>query len=200
MFKKNKNLKMKLQERALSYEEQMGLLPEPQGSPDILSQRYNNNNVVNKPYVKREFINLEEYNSSPQQYHNNNNSYAFKQEPTSEQMRSYLTRTLSLKRPEDVHHFYMGASYDDDTANLNNNNSNNCNNEAGTSGSEEYDDDSTISGFENVDWSSLLQDPTPTTKPSTDSSTPVLLQLKRQNSDIFSSLELWNYSHIAQHM
>jgi hypothetical protein len=210
VFKKNKNLKMKLQERALSYEEQMGLLPEPLGSPDILSNngghRFSfpdHTNNCNKSFtsVKREFINLDEYNSPGS---NLTNNYAF-HGPTSEQMRSYLTRTLSMKRPEDVHHhFYMGGAYDPTEEGTS----------LGTSGSDvdgEYNDDSTISGLENVDWSALLQEPTTTTtattttkstttEPSVGGDVTVLLQLKRQNSDLFSSLDLWNYSQIAQQM
>jgi len=206
VFKKNKNLKMKLQERALSYEEQMGLLPEPLGSPDILSngggQRYAFPDHTIKPLasVKREIINLDEYSPGS----NLHNNYSF-QGPTSEQMRSYLTRTLSMKRPEDVHHHFYTGSYDqaEEGTSLGDFN------DAGTSGSDvdgEYNDDSTISGLENVDWSALLQEPTTvttkstTTEPSVGGDVTVLLQLKRQNSDLFSSLDLWNYSQIAQQM
>lgn len=217
VFKKNKNLKLKMQERALSYEEQMGLLPEPIGSPEILSGRFaisDRSKLTPTGSVKREIINLDEYNSPGSDHHHHHQTYvnyAFQREQlgpnmsSPEQMRSYLTRSLSLKRPEvDVHHFYMGptSTYDQDVLGDFN--------DATTSGSDgDYnnDVDSAISGLENVDWSALLQEPvtstgvaTTATKTDPGSDVTVLLQLKRQNSDIFSSLDLWNYSQIAQHM
>lgn len=242
VFKKNKNLKTKLQERALSYEEQMGLLPEPHGSPDILSGRTNNhnyndhnnhNNINNtnrfsfpeshhtiKPFtsVKREIINLDEYTSPPTAFENN--SYSFQQRdlinPSSEQMRSYLTRSLSLKRLEDVHHFYVGA-YDQGYDQSEGASSGLGELNDGTSGSDgdggyENEDDTISLGLESVDWSALLQDEAPgavgannnTSKSATSETgsvggdVTVLLQMKRQNSDLFSSLDLWNYSQIAQ--
>jgi hypothetical protein len=175
VFKKNKNLKVKVQERAtVSYEDsQMGLLPEPIGSPDILSgdARFA---YAGAPFVKREIINLDEYQHQPSQ------------------VRSYLTRALSLKRPEDVN-FFM-SSYQDGCE---------YNNDPQTS--DHGNEDSTISGLENVDWNSLLQEPvvakseTPAVMGG-DRDMTILLQLKRQNSDLFSSLDLWNYSQVAQQM
>lgn len=214
VFKKSKNLKMKMPERAtVSYEDsQMGLLPEPIGSPDILSGggRFAYPDPNGSPFgsVKREVINLDEYQTV-----NHGNQYLISLQrefglstkveqhgsipSTSEQIRSYLTRTLSLKRPEDVN-FYLN-SYEEG-ASL-------CEyNDPQTSGSDGTDgnEDSTVSGLENVDWNSLLQEPVAKSESPAvmggDRDMTILLQLKRQNSDIFSSLDLWNYSQVTQQM
>ncbi|KAG0579356.1 hypothetical protein M758_4G093600 [Ceratodon purpureus] len=214
VFKKNKNLKMKMMERAtVSYEEaQMGLLPEAIGSPEILSGggrfAYPDPSGSHFGSVKRELINLDEYQTVN---HGNQHLSSLQREfglstkveqhvsmpPTSEQIRSYLTRTLSLKRPEDVNSYLN--SYQEG-ASL-------CEyNDPQSSGSDGNDGnaDSPLSGLENVDWNSLLQEPiarseTPAVMGG-DRDMTILLQLKRQNSDIFSSLDLWNYSQVAQQM
>lgn len=218
VFKKNKNLKMKLLERAtVSYEEQMGLLPEPIGSPDILSNgsRFAYLDPTRgSPFgpVKREVINLDEYQSHGNQYLNSlrrdfglstkveqhHGSSHQSMPSTSEQVRSYLTRTMSMKRPEDVN-FYLNSYQDGSSLGEYNDPQTGGRDGDGTG----IHDDSPISGLENVDWNSLLQEPVVAKSDSPavmggDRDMTILLQLKRQNSEIFSSLDPWNYSHVAQ--
>ncbi|KAG0590574.1 hypothetical protein KC19_1G110900 [Ceratodon purpureus] len=205
VFKKNKNLKMKPIERAtVSYEEaQMGLLQEPVGSPDILSGggrfAYPDRSQYGVQYgsgIKQEIINLDDYQTG-QQYVNNYGMPAKVEHlqsqshsmPSSADARAYLARALSLRRPDDylnipespVHGFHDGET------------------SSGTSdgGTTDPDDCGILGLGENVDWTALLQDPQNGKANNPDS---VLVHLKRQNSDIFSSMDLWNYSQVAQHM
>ena len=73
-----------------------------------------------------------------------------------------------------------------------------------------------ISGLENLDWNALYEAPgkefrsstaqlilpgttaTAKSEPLVGGDMSILLQLKRQNSDILSSLDLWNYTQVAQ--
>ena len=200
----------------------MSLLPEPIGSPDILSGggrfAYPDPMRSSEIYgsVKREVINLDEYQS----VHNHGgnvqcgNGYqnSYQRElgmttkvehhqsmpSTSEQVRSYLTRTMSLKRPDDVN-FYL-SSYHEGASLCDYNDPQTSTGSDGTDGN----GDSSLTGLENVDWNTLLQEPVAKSESPAvmggDRDMTVLLQLKRQNSDIFSSLDYWNYSQVAQQM
>jgi hypothetical protein len=179
VFKKNKNLKMKLQERAtVSYEE----------APEIVSS----GGRFGYPGVKQEIINLDEYQITSQagyggygvleqqQFQQAQQSHSM---PSSVEARAYLARALSFRRPDD----YLNIPDSLETS-------------SGTSDGATTDpeDCGTLLGLaENVDWSALLQEP-PVTK--TSANNPDSMILKRQNSDIFSSMDLWPYSQVAQHM
>lgn len=197
VFKKNKNLMMEMQqERAISYEGQMGALPpEAAGTPNVLPGDDQLTFLEKSSGVKREIISLDDYQLRQ------SNQYLNQRE---------LGYPSSLNRPDDVNYFMN--SYQETS------NSGLCefNDPQTSSGSDgtELNHEETISGsFHDVDWSALLQDPVrpaPVLKASLrcpsmtklvhDDVTGVLPQLKRQNSDIVSSLDLWNYAQIAQPM
>lgn len=206
VFKKNKNLKMKLQERAtVSYEEQMGLLQEPAGSPDILSRggrfAYPDQSQYGVQFtsgVKQEIINLDEYQTGHHQYvshmmHPPKVEHQLQSQshsmPSSVEARAYLGHALSYRRPDDylnIPESPLRGFHEGETS-------------SGTSDGGTEPEDCGILGLgENVDWCALLQEP-PSVKVSNNPDS-VLVNLKRQNSDIFSSLDLWNYSQVAQHM
>jgi hypothetical protein len=226
VFKKNKNLKMKTQERACSFEEQIGLLPE-MSSPDILSgggsgtcshgfpsfnhhhnssgygnnNRNNFNNNNNNNNVKQEVINLGEYTTTSDHQHNQyfqtpmlkmENTIAHSMPSTSE-YRCYLHRTLSLKKDDYLIDPYVTTTTE-------------------TSSLSDFNQQQVDDELESLDWNALYEAPgrsdllrlpanasSPALPKNVDPA-PVLLHLKRQNSDIFSSLELWNYSQIAQEL
>ncbi|XP_024369492.1 NAC domain-containing protein 105 [Physcomitrium patens] len=226
VFKKNKNLKLKLQEKAVSYEEQLGLPSEHMGSPDILSggARFaypEQTRYADQPQygsIKQEIINLDEYQSRHSDMYVNqfsaqmemptkveNQSHSMPSSSISDQARSYLCRVLSFRRPDD----YLNLNpYPETPANPENSTEYT---EPQTSGSgsdgDTHEEESILGNLDSVDWSALLQEPTsgkdlrcPTpvsTKANADDMT-ALIQLRRQNSDIFSSLDLWNYAHVAQ--
>lgn len=222
---------MKTQERACSFEEQIGLLPE-MSSPDILSgggsgtcshgfpsfhhhhnsSGYGNNNRNNftnnsNNNVKQEVINLDEYTTTSDHQHNQyfqtpmlkmENTITHSMPSTSE-YRCYLHRTLSLKKDDYLIDPYVTTTTE--TSSLSDFNQ------------QQVDDEEAISGLESLDWNALYEAPgrssdllrlpanasSPALPKNVDPA-PVLLHLKRQNSDIFSSLELWNYSQIAQEL
>jgi len=206
VFQKSKNLKTKLQERAVSYEEQMGLLPEPLGSPEILSGgRLAFPDYQYSGPIKQEIINLDDYQIH-HQYANNPNLGIMHMNPCKAELNntsshsmlssSNLVRALSFRRPvEDYLNIPESPSFQGEFQH-----------EATTSGSDGGDGDESIVGWENVDWSALLQEPPKPISgtnefprcPSGKMIGTDLVQIKRQNSDIFSSLDLWNYSQVAQ--
>lgn len=225
VFKKNKNLKMKTQERACSFEEQIGLLPE-MSSPDILSgggggtcshgfpsfnHHHNSSGYINNNFknmnnnVKLEVINLDEYTTTSDHQHNHcfrtpmlkmENTIAHSMPSTSE-YRSYLHRTLSLKKDDYLIDPYVTTTTE--TSSLSDFHQ------------QQVDGEEAISGLESLDWNALYEAPgrsdlirLPANAPSPALPKNVdpapVLHLKRQTSDIFSSLELWNYSQIAQEL
>ena len=223
---------MKMQERACSFEEQIGLLPE-MSSPDILSgggsgtcsygfpsfnhhhnssgyginnrNNFKNINNNNNNNVKQEVINLDEYTTSDQQHDQYFQTPMLKMEntiahsmPSTSEYRCYLHRTLSLKKDDYLIDPYVTTTTE--TSSLSDFNQ------------QQVDDEEAISGLESLDWNALYEAPgrsdllrlpanasSPALPKNVDPA-PVLLHLKRQNSDIFSSLELWNYSQIAQEL
>lgn len=215
VFQKNKNLKLKLHDRVVSYEGQqvLGLLPDPKlGSPgDILStgrytfsEHHQLYHQFNNPSIKQEIINLDDYQSHHQSYG------SFPTFPHSNSMLPSTTtfaRASSFRRPspeeeEEDGYFNIPESFQQ---------GGDFQNEATTSGS---DGEEAILGVENVDWSALLQEPPKTPSSGVNSmeytrgSSGKIMsdtdfqgqQIKRQNSDIFSSMELWNYNPVAQQL
>lgn len=237
VFKKNKNLRTKLQERAVSYEEHLEHLPDPLGSPEILSGNGYHRFAfpeyqpsLQSGYggaIKREIINLDDDYQQPLRDHptyshpgghlgmsvkaansNPGSTHSMLSSDTAAAARNYLVRAFSFRRfPEEYLDIPESPSFQQGDFN----------DATTTSGSDGGDGDESILGLENLDWNALLQEPpSSTTTPiattkefsrcpsgkmigSTDPSS-VLVQIKRQNSDLFSSLELWNYSQVAQQM
>lgn len=186
VFKKNKNLKMKMQERSVSFEEQMGLLPED-GPPEILSHRFPMPFPDSQYGAKHEVINLDEYTHHGQ-YLNNSGAIYTKPENYNHSMLSSARSFQGSFRRAPVEDYLnipeSPASYQFG------------NNEATTS--DGSDGDESILGLENVDWSALLTDQ-PSTKGKMLANDP-LVQIKRQNSDLFPSQDLWNYSQVVQQL
>jgi hypothetical protein len=195
----------------------MGLLPEePLESPEILSgathrfafpeYSYGGHGAIKQEIIKQEIINLDDYQSTHADHQYLNPSFGKNAETSHHPSHSMLSsstnnfvRPLSFRRPA-VPEDYLNIPE-----------SPNFHNEATTSDGSDGDE-SILQGLENVDWSALLQpEPQPlkaqpefarcpsSGKMTTDPSS-VLVQIKRQNSDLFSSLDLWNYSQVAQHM
>jgi hypothetical protein len=232
VFKKNKNFKMKMQERACSFEEQIGLLPE-MSSPDILSggggshqhhhhhHNNNNNSSSSRSYtfpnnhhhhhhygVKQEVINLDEYNPCGHGQYFNSLAQLGMNKLASTERHSMPSasecRSLISKKDDYLVDPYPENSLsvlEEPQSSVNNNINNN---------------EEAISGLENLDWNALYEAPgkefrsstaqliipgttaTAKSEPLVGGDMSILLQLKRQNSDILSSLDLWNYSQVAQ--
>lgn len=200
VFKKNKNQKMKIQhEGAISHEEHIGaILPEPVPRSDIPA----GGGLLERSHhgVKQEIVNLDDYQPQSNQ---REFGLSFNKDDS-------IHRAIKLMKP--------------DAANINRFSSNNDSNTglwqirhpqtSSSSDATEPNDYETIGGtLYNIDWSAWLQDPVQpgqgpevllrcpsTTKISSDDVTSPLLQLKRQNSDNFSSLCFWNDTKDFQQM
>lgn len=220
VFKKNKNQKPKVEERAVSHEEHMGTLPsEHMGSPDILSGggRFAYSDQSQYGSIKQEIISLDEYKSRHSDMYLNqfsgqmallsNAETQSRSMPSSSilnQSRSHTCLTLSPRRPDCYQNF---NSYLETPAYPENSTEYTDPQSSGSGSDGETHEDSILGNLDNLDWSALLQEPssgkdsrcppTASAKANTEDVT-ALIQIKRQNSDIFSSLDLWNYSHVAQ--